>query len=246
MLQVKPARKDYISPFCSEPPFLMALIYMQRAVVSLASRFSEHWRLCVCVGEVWVSQNERNISRYNKKRHSLLWGVQKWELVWAGPPPPCVLISIAHIHRDPLKLGFSSVSQFRSLSFLHLRSNLYLCFCCNIISGPWPPCILLSKHPHSWKMVFSHPHSRTLWGKKAYFSQHSSSLTPPASISQIIMSLTLIFTLNQNALMRIRAFLAKNDTFSQEKKCHIHTGNNLHSQKSPFGSKITLEEKLRI
>lgn len=48
----------------------------------------------------------------------------------------------------------------------------------------------------------------TVRGKKAYFSQRSS-LTPPASISQVITSLTLIFTLNQNTLMRIRAFLAK-------------------------------------
>lgn len=52
-------------------------------------------------------------------------------------------------------LAFSSQSLFRLLSFLHLRSNLDLCFCCNIISGPWPPCILLSKHPHSWKTLFS-------------------------------------------------------------------------------------------
>lgn len=140
--------------------------------------------------------------------------------MWAGPPPPCVLISITRIHRDPLQLGFSSLSRFCSLSFLHLRSNLYLCFCCNIISGLWPPRVLLSKHPHSWKTVFSLPLENSV-RKKAYFSQRSSSLTPPASISQVITSLTLIFTLNQNTLMRIQAFVAKNDTFSHKKVTFI-------------------------
>lgn len=70
--------------------------------------------------------------------------------------------------------------------------------------------------------VLSPTFENTVRKKKAYFSQRSS-LTPPASISQVIMSLTLIFTLNQNTLMRIRAFLAKNVS---------HTGNNLSKQSS--------------
>lgn len=92
-------------------------------------------------------------------------------------------LAFTDIQRRLLAFSSPSLFLFRLLSFLHLRSNLDLCFCCNIISGPWPLCILLSKHPHSLKTLFSLLQEP----KKSIFF---TSLTPPASISQVIMALT--------------------------------------------------------
>lgn len=171
----------------------------------------------MCVGEVWVSQNERNISKYNKKRHSLLRGVQKGELVWVVPTPSMR----PHFY---LSLTFTEIQC--SLVFLLCLCHFFICDRISTdvfaVISSWGPGL------HAFSCQNTHTAGR--WcslsllrehaaKKKAYFSQRSSSLTPPASISQVITSLTLIFTLNQNTLMRIRAFLAKNVS---------HTGNNLN------------------
>lgn len=72
----------------------------------------------MCVGEVWVSQNERNISKYNKKRHSLLRGVQKGELVWVVPTPSMR----PHFY---LSLTFTEIQC--SLVFLLCLCHFFIC-----------------------------------------------------------------------------------------------------------------------
>lgn len=167
------------------------------------------------MGEVWVSQNERNISRYNKKDIHYSEGFRKENL--------CGLVHPLH------------ASSFLSLTFTEIQCSLVFLLClshffiCDRIStvvfaviSSWGPAL------HAFSCQNTHTAGR--WCSLSLFREHA------AKKKHIFLSVPHLWPLPHPFLKYVP------DTHFHIKSEHTDEDSSFSSQKNTFKNKTSLKE----